>query len=95
MWPELKTQATRSCRGASGSAEIERFCARKALWFVIARLRRRSRRHGRLSAESALHMTGFTLVEDRGRDRPQANFTVLIPTNRVGLLVRPELMSSH
>jgi hypothetical protein len=66
---------------------------RKALRLAIARLRRRSRGHGQLSGERALHITSVALVEDRGRDRPQADFTVLIPTNRMGL--RPELVSTH
>ena len=65
----------------------------KALRFAITRPRRGSRGHWQLSGERALHIIGVTLVEDRGRDRPQADFTVLIPTNRMGL--RPELLSTH
>src|SRR5437899_55613 len=87
-WPERKTQAMRSCPRSERFRGNLVFCARKALWFVIARLRGWSLGYGRLSAKRALHITGVTLVEDRGRDRSQANFTVLIPTNRVGLLVR-------
>jgi hypothetical protein len=92
--PEFRTPALRSCR------ECERFRLDrvlpppgKALRLAIARLRRGSRGHRRLSGERALHITGVTLVEDRGRDRPQADFTVLIPTNRMGLC--PELVSTH
>ncbi len=93
-WPELKTQAIRSCRGCE-QFRLDRVRPQpeSALRLAIARLRRGSRGRRQLSGERALHITGVTLVEDRGRDRPQADFTVLIPTNRIGM--RPELVSTH
>ena len=92
-WPELKTQTMRQYCAASGAANIG--CSQKVLRFTIARLRRGSRGREQISGERALHIAGAALVEDRGRDRPQADFTVLIPTHRIGLLVRPELVSIH
>src|SRR5260221_391764 len=83
-------------KSGSFDGHIEAICesaTRKALWLAIARLRRGSRGRRQLSGERALHIIGVALVEDRGRDRPQADFTVLIPTNRIGL--RPELVSTH
>src|SRR5262249_26258127 len=89
----LKTQATRWWRAATGAADIE--CSQRVLPFAIARLRRGRPGCEQISGECALYITRATLVEDRGRDRPQADFTVLIPTHRIGLLVRPELVSIH
>jgi hypothetical protein len=66
--------------------------AKQALRLAIARLRRGSRGREPLSTEGVLHITGVTAIEDRCRDSPQADFTVCLPVNRMGLLgllVRP------
>ena len=89
----LKTQAMRWWRAETSAADIE--CSRQVLRFAIVRLRRGSSGCEQISGERALYITGATLVADRGCDRPQADFTVLIPTHRIGLLVRPELVSIH
>jgi len=75
-----------------GQVVPRKLSALPALRLVIARLRSRSGGHEEVSGERALHIAGVTLVEDRGRNRPQADLTVLIPTR---LLVRPELISIH
>jgi hypothetical protein len=38
---------------------------------------------------------GVTSVEDRRRNSPQADFTVLLPMNRIGLLLQPKVIAIH
>jgi hypothetical protein len=38
---------------------------------------------------------GVTSVEDRRRNSPQADFTVLLPVNRIGWLLRPKVIAIH
>jgi hypothetical protein len=82
-----------SCRGWFGG--VEHSAPGKALRFTIARSRRGGRRRGPLKAERVLHITGVTSVEDRRGDSPQADFTVPLSVNRMGLLVCPKLIAIH
>jgi len=38
---------------------------------------------------------GATSVEDRRRNGPQADFTILLRVNRIGLLLRPKVIAIH
>src|SRR5258706_10477392 len=92
-WPELKLRPYARAAGASGSAWIE--CARNPEGSMAGDRSTASREPWAPTAlgRACAPLIGVALVEDRGRDRPQADFTVLIPTNRIGL--RPELVSTH
>jgi len=82
-----------SCRNWFGGTE--RSAPGQALRFAIARTRRGRRGCGSLAAERVLHITGVTPVEDSRGDSPQADFAVLLPVNRMSLLVCPKLIAIH
>jgi hypothetical protein len=42
-----------------------------------------------------LDVVGVTSVEDRSRNGSQADFPVLLPINRTGLLLRPKVIAIH
>jgi hypothetical protein len=62
---------------------------------AIARGRRGRGGRGQLPAERVLDVMGVTSVEDRCRNSPQADFTALLPVDRIGLLLRPNVIAIH
>lgn len=59
----------------------------------IARWRHGNGGSGQFTGNRALDASA--LIEDRGRDRPQADFTMLNSVKCKGLPVHPELVSIH
>jgi hypothetical protein len=91
-----KTQAIPSpCGGNERSRLIERPAFGQALRFVIARLCHGSRGYRRFSRGPRLHIMGIALIANRSCDRPQTDCTGLLAVTRIGLLICPELVSTH